>query len=104
MEAERAAAHGDLAGATERYRRAAALAPNDPAIKAAHEASRRALEASATEGFVKQAEFEERFEHWAEAARSWQRVVDARPDDALARERLARALTRAGGGPGGAAR
>jgi tetratricopeptide (TPR) repeat protein len=101
-EAQKAAAHGDLASAADAYRRAVALAPKDGAIQAAYEQTRRAVETSASEGYARQAEFEERFEHWAEAATSWKRVLDARPDDARARDRLATALRRAGGGQSGA--
>ena len=96
-DAERAAAHGDVAGAAGAYRKAAALAPGNPAIRAAHEKASKAADAVAAEALARQAEFEERFGHWAEAARTWRRVVDARPGDALAQERLDSALRKLGG-------
>jgi tetratricopeptide (TPR) repeat protein len=93
-EAQRATAHGDLAGAAEACRKAAALAPGDRAIQAAHAAAKQAAGAGATETLSRQAEFEERFGHWAEAAKTWRRVLEARPDDARARERLENAIGR----------
>lgn len=100
-EAQHAERHGDLAGATERYRRATLLAPQDAALKAAYERARAAVATSAADAFVKQAEFEERFEHWSEAAATWQRVLDARPGDAEAQARLQRAQEKARGSSGG---
>jgi tetratricopeptide (TPR) repeat protein len=101
-ESKKASAHGDLAGAAEACRKAAALAPGDRAIQDALAAARLAAEAAAADALSRQAEFEERFGHWAEAARTWQRVIEARPDDARARERLATARARAGDGRRGA--
>jgi tetratricopeptide (TPR) repeat protein len=101
-ESKKATAHGDLAGAAEACRKAAALAPGDRAIQDAFAAARLAADAAAAVALSRQAEFEERFGHWAEAARTWQRVVEARPDDARARERLANARAHAGDGRSGA--
>jgi hypothetical protein len=97
-EAKRATAHGDLAGAAEATRRAAALAPNDRAVQAAHAAARQAAGAAAAEALSRQAEAEERFGHWAEAARTWRRVLEARPDDEHAQARLQAAMVHAGSG------
>jgi hypothetical protein len=96
--AQRATAHGDIAGAAEAYRKAAALAPNDKAVQAAAASARKTVGAAAAEALSRQAESEERFGHWAEAARTWRRVLDARPDDAHARERLEAAISRSQGG------
>jgi hypothetical protein len=95
-DAQRAEGHGDAAGAAELYRKAAALAPGDASIQQALARVRSAVDAGATDALARQAEFEERFGHWVEAARTWKRVVDARPDDARARERLAAATAKAG--------
>lgn len=96
--AQHATAHGDIAGAAEAYRKAAALAPNDKAVQAAAASARQTVGTAAAEALSRQAEFEERFGHWAEAARTWRRVLDARPDDARARERLEAAISRSRGG------
>ena len=97
-DAERAAAHGDLAGAAEAYRKAAGLAPGNAAIRTALEKASKAVDAGASDALARQAEFEEKFGHWTEAARTWQRVVDSKPGDALARQRLDAALRKLGGG------
>jgi curved DNA-binding protein CbpA len=94
-EGVRAAAHGDRVGAAEAYRKASMLSPNDPVLAAAHADARREASAVASDAYFRQAEMEEQFGHWAEAARSWRRVTEARPGDAHARERLANALLEA---------
>jgi Flp pilus assembly protein TadD len=103
-EGARAAAHGDRAGAAEAYRRAAALTPGDPVLAAAYEDARRAASAVASEAYSRQAEMEEQFGHWAEAARTWRLVTESRPMDARAYERLAGALLQARGDAEEAAR
>jgi curved DNA-binding protein CbpA len=95
--AVRAKGAGDFVRAAESYKQALALSPNDPALVAAYEEAKRAANAQLADSIVKQAMLEERYGHWAEAAASWKRVVEARPDDTNARERLAAALARAGG-------
>jgi len=103
-EAARAAAHGDRAGAAEAYRKAVALSPNDPALAAAYADARRAASAVASDAYSRQAEMEEQFGHWAEAARTWRRVTEERPSDGRAHERLATAILQAGGDAEEAAR
>ncbi len=98
-DAKRASAHGDLAGAAEACRKAAALAPNDRDVHAAYAGARQAADEAAAGTLAKQAEFEERFGHWAEAAQTWQRVVDARPADEQARRRLDAARAKAASTP-----
>lgn len=94
--AKRAQAAGDLPGAIDAYRKAALAAPTDEAIKK----TLVELEGVAAERLVdshaKKAALEERFGRWAEAAASWQKVVEARPADADAQARLKNALARAG--------
>jgi curved DNA-binding protein CbpA len=89
---------GDMAGAAEAYRVALTFAPNDPALTAALEDTQRAAADKVADSHVKQALLEERYGHWAEAAESWRRVAQARPDDAQAKERLANAIARASAG------
>lgn len=96
-EGARIAAHGDVAGALECYRKALALAPNDPTIRSAHDAAKRDADERAAATAARQAEREEQAGHWAEAARTWERVVQARPDDENARLRLDAARLRAAG-------
>lgn len=93
--AKRLQAIGDLPGAIDAYRKAALASPNDPSIKQ----TIAELEAAAGERLVdshkKKALLEERFGRWAEAAVSWQKVVDARPTDNEAKLRLANARAKA---------
>lgn len=96
-EGARVAAHGDAAGALESYRKALALAPNDPAIRSAHDAAKRDVDERVAATGARQAEREEQAGHWAEAARTWERVIQARPDDQDARVRLDAARLRAAG-------
>lgn len=93
--AKRAQAVGDLPGAIDAYRKAALAAPNDPTIPQAIADLEKAASHRLVESHAKKAALEERFGRWAEAAASWQKVVEARPTDAEAQARLANALARA---------
>lgn len=88
---------GDVTAALEAYRSAVTFAPKDPEIVGAFEELQRTVAAKLAESHARKAEMEERFGRWSAAAESWQRVVSAKPDDLVARSRLANALTRARG-------
>lgn len=90
----RARASGDLVTAMAEYKAAIALAPQDPAIRAALAEVERVTAERMSETHASQAALEERYGHWAEAAESWKRVLAARPHDQHARERLANALAK----------
>ena len=94
--AKRAQAVGDLPAAIDAYRKAALAAPNDPTIPKAIAELETAASHRLVDSHAKKAALEERFGRWAEAAASWQKVVEARPTDADAQARLANALARAG--------
>jgi tetratricopeptide (TPR) repeat protein len=96
--AVRARAAGDFVAATEAYRLALALAPQDTEVAAAFAEMTLAVSAKLAESHRRQALLEERYGHWKEAAASWKRVVDAKPDDEDARQRLAGALAKTNGG------
>ncbi len=98
--AERAKKQGDVVGALEGYRKAASLAPNDAPIQAGLKAAEAASSSKSVEAHAKQAEFEERYGHWEEAARSWKRVLEADPGNVRARDRATAALARARRGGG----
>jgi curved DNA-binding protein CbpA len=99
-EGARSAAHGDAAGALDCYRKALTLAPNDRAIRSAHDAAKRDVDERVAATGARQAEREEQAGHWAEAARTWEHVLQARPDDESARLRLDAARLRAAGSKG----
>lgn len=94
--AKRAHALGDLPGALEAYRKAALAAPNDATIKQVILQLENASSQRLIDSHAKKAALEERFGRWADAAASWQKVVEARPTDREAQARLANALARAG--------
>jgi cytochrome c-type biogenesis protein CcmH/NrfG len=94
--AERARAAGDFVAAVDAYKAALRLTPGEPALKKALGEVERLASARVAETRRKQALLEERYGHWKEAAVSWQRVLDARPDDRQAKERLQVALERSG--------
>jgi curved DNA-binding protein CbpA len=94
----RARAAGDMVAAAEAYRAALQYSPSDEGLRAAYEETSRAASERLHESHVRKAQLEERYGHWAEAAAAWKLVLDARPNDAQARERLTNALTRAKGG------
>ncbi|MDB4939013.1 MAG: Tetratricopeptide repeat protein [Labilithrix sp.] len=96
--AARARAAGDVVAAAEAYRSALTFAPGDPEITAAYEAVQREAGAKLAESHKRKALLEERFGRWAAAVKSWERVVEAKPDDAEARARLANAVARANAG------
>jgi len=94
----RARAAGDLVAAAESYRNALRRTPGDPALAAALAEVERASAERVAESRRKQDVLEEKYGHWAEAAASWQRVLDAFPADDEARRRLAGALEKARAG------
>jgi curved DNA-binding protein CbpA len=93
--ATRARAAGDFAAAAEAYRLALDATPDDATLTAAHDEMKRAVGDRLAESLARQAALEERYGHWAEAAATWRRLTEARPDDVAARERFAKALAMA---------
>jgi tetratricopeptide (TPR) repeat protein len=95
--AEAALAAGDPVAATNAFRVAMTLTPDDADL------ARRAMEAQSqsdailAETYTKQAGYEEKNGRWSDAARSWARVCKGRPEDGPAHERGANALVQAGG-------
>ena len=94
--AVRARAAGDLVSAIDFYETALTYAPRDAALRAAQAELQASAATKLGDTHEKQALLEERFGQWAEASRSWEAVVAARPTDEKARERLVLARKRAG--------
>jgi tetratricopeptide (TPR) repeat protein len=92
-----AKASGDMVAAANSLRVALSFDPDNPELKAAHEEAQRASDQLLAEQYLKQAEYEERSERWADAGRSWQRVARARDSDAKAHERAAHCIVKASG-------
>jgi curved DNA-binding protein CbpA len=95
--AEEALTQGDFAKAANAYRIAAHLAPDDAGLQARCDEVQRQAAAALAAGYLKQAAYEENEGRWADAALSYARAVEGRPDDAFAHERAAHATIKAGG-------
>ncbi len=81
LTADRAASAGDWVAATNAYRLAAQINPDDAELqRSLNDAQRKANEVLG-EAYRKQATYEEKAGKMFEAARSWQRVVKALPDE-----------------------
>jgi curved DNA-binding protein CbpA len=65
------------------------LAPDDSEIRAMYERANLQAGRYLAERYEATAKYEEKNGHWEEAARSWQRVATARPDDAKPLQRAA---------------
>jgi DnaJ domain len=87
----------DFAGAANAYRIAASLAPEDDEIQKVSSDVQRLAAAALAEGYLKQAHYEEEYGRWTEAALSYAKVCNGRPEDARAHERVAYATLQSGG-------
>ncbi len=79
----------EFAAAANAYRIAASLAPDDPAVQATCAEAIRVADAALADGYWKQALYEESLERWPEAALSYSKVCNGRPNNAKAHERVA---------------
>lgn len=79
----------DYAGAANAFRIAASLAPDDAELQRESSEVQRLAAAALAEGYLKQARYEAEYGRWVEAALSYAKVCNGRPDDASAHERVA---------------
>ncbi|WP_437613967.1 DnaJ domain-containing protein [Sorangium sp. So ce834] len=86
----------DYASAANAYRIAASLAPEDAALQKASADVQRLAAVALADGYLKQAQYEAQNGRWVEAALSYAKVCNGRPDDASAHERVAYATLQAG--------
>jgi curved DNA-binding protein CbpA len=94
---EAALESGDAVSAANAFRVAMSLSPTDPDLESAARDAQSKADDVLGEAYRRQAAYEEKNNQWPEASRSWSRVCRARPNDAMAHEHAARALTKAGG-------
>ena len=87
----------DYAAAANAYRIAASLAPDDAALQKTCAETAQLAAAALAEGFLKQAEYEAGQDRWVDAALSYAKVCNGRPEDARAHERAAFATLKASG-------
>ncbi|WP_437309727.1 DnaJ domain-containing protein [Sorangium sp. So ce388] len=86
----------DHAGAANAYRIAASLAPDDPELQKLSADVQRLAAVTLAEGYLKQANYEAQTGRWFDAALSYAKVCNGRPDDAGAHERAAYATLQSG--------
>ncbi|WP_437758671.1 DnaJ domain-containing protein [Sorangium sp. So ce1389] len=86
----------DYAGAANAYRIAASLAPDDPELQKLSADVQRLAAVTLAEGYLKQANYEAQTGRWFDAALSYAKVCNGRPDDAGAHERAAYATLQSG--------
>ncbi|WP_438043200.1 DnaJ domain-containing protein [Sorangium sp. So ce128] len=86
----------EFASAANAYRIAASLAPEDAELQRASAEVERLAAVALADGYLKQAEYEAQTGRWVEAALSYVKVCNGRPDDAGAHERVAHATLQAG--------
>jgi len=79
----------EFAAAANAYRIAASLAPDDAAVQALCADAIHIADAALADGYWKQALYEESLERWSEAALSYSKVCNGRPNNAKAHERVA---------------
>jgi curved DNA-binding protein CbpA len=70
------------------------FAPEDQALAMRYQETKNRADRILCESYEKQAVYEERAQHWPEAARNWQKVAKIKQDDAKAHERAAHAMVR----------
>jgi curved DNA-binding protein CbpA len=95
--AREAESKSDLVGAAAAYRVTLGFLSEGDPIRAVAQAAIAKADAALAETYLRQAMYEERSEHWPDAAKSWQRVAKGLPDDARAHERAANAMAKAHG-------
>jgi curved DNA-binding protein CbpA len=87
----------DWAAAANSFRIASSLEPEDPRVQNACNEGLRVVAAALADGYWKQAVYEEGQERWAEAALSYAKVCQGKPDNAVAHERVAYTTIRSSG-------
>jgi curved DNA-binding protein CbpA len=95
--AQAAVAQNDWVAASNAYRVAASLLPEDAELKRLNDEAQAQADSILSESYERQASYEEKSQKWDDAARSWRRVADARPTAAKPQERAANAIMKAGG-------
>jgi curved DNA-binding protein CbpA len=94
--AEQSLEQGDYASASNAYRIAVTLAPDDEILARACQETSRLAATQLAEGFMKQAELEARQNRWTEAALSYAKACEGRPDDPALHDRAALATVNSG--------
>jgi hypothetical protein len=92
--ADEALAKNDLVAAASALSIAVKFAPEDTALAMRYQETKNRADVLLCESYQKQALYEEKAQHWPEAARNWQKVAKIKPEDGRAHERAAHAMVR----------
>lgn len=95
--AEEALAKNDVVGAAHSLELALGFSPDDASLKARYNELRAKADIALYDGYLTQANYQERANQFGEAAKSWARIVRLKPNDAKANERAAFNVLKAGG-------
>ncbi len=95
--AAEAESRNDLVAAANAYKVALSFSGADDALRRKAEVAQAKADELLSDTYLRQATYEEREEHWPEAAVSWRNVVKGRPNDHQALERAANAILRSSG-------
>jgi curved DNA-binding protein CbpA len=89
---EDAMSKNDVVAAASSFSIATKFAPDDTQIAMRYQEVKNQADKILSESYSKQAAYEERNQHWQEAARSWQKVCKIKVGDAKANERAAHCM------------
>lgn len=92
--AEEALAKNDLVAAASAFSIAVKFAPDDVGLAMRYQEIKNQADKILCESYEKQAIYEERAQHWPEAARNWQKVAKIKVENAHAHERAAHSMLR----------
>jgi curved DNA-binding protein CbpA len=96
--AETALSKNDLVAAASSLHIATRFAPDDAALAVRYQEVKNQADKLLCESYIKQATYEQRAQHWPEAARTWQKVAKIKVGDVNANAQAAKCLLRAENG------
>jgi len=96
--AETALSKNDFVAAASSLHIATKFAPDDTSLAMRYQEVKNEADKVLCESYVKQATYEQRSQHWPEAARTWQKVAKIRVGDVNANAQAARCLLKAESG------
>jgi predicted TPR repeat methyltransferase len=82
----------DIVAAASSLHIATRFAPDDTALAMRYQEVKNEADKLLCDSYIKQAQYEERSQHWPEAARSWQKVAKIKVNDARAHAHAAHCL------------
>lgn len=96
--AETALSKNDLVAAASSLHIATRFAPDDTALAMRYQEVKNEADKLLCDSYIKQATYEQRSQHWPEAARTWQKVAKIRVGDVNANAQAAKCLVKAESG------